>query len=158
LADEDFNDDKKDAGELGSGHKVTALYEIIPNGVNDAFTAKVDELKYQSKKNLLTPAPADEWLTIKLRYKKPDEDISRLITRSVTIPPVSEENTSANFQWASAVAEFGMLLRNSAFKESSSLQQVISLARTAKGTDMNGYRSEFVGLVETAATLSLVKK
>ena len=158
LADEDFNNDKKDAGELGSGHKVTALYEVIPVGVTDEFTAKVDELRYQSKKDLLPVAASDEWMTIKLRYKDPNGEVSRLVSQSVSAQPVPEENTSANFRWASSIAEFGMLLRHSAFKGRSSLQQVITQAKGAKGVDENGYRSEFIGLAETTMSLSLAKK
>jgi len=171
LADEDFNNDKKDAGELGAGHRVTALYELIPVGVKDEFTTAVDPLKYQtppaetSRKGTTdatvaagagnATSGADEWMTVKLRYKKPDGDASRLITRVVSGEAQASEQTSANFRLASAVAEFGLLLRNSEFKQGSSWQQVVSLARGAKESDEDGYRSEFIGLVETAGSLSL---
>jgi len=158
LAAEDFNNDQKDAGELGSGHTVTALYEIIPAGVKDEFTATVDDLRYQSKRNSVTAASPDEWMTIKLRYKRPEEETSRLITKTALFSPTSPGEFSENIRWASAVAEFGLLLRNSAFKERSSWQQVMSLANDAKGEDANGYRSEFINLVETTASLSVAKK
>jgi Ca-activated chloride channel family protein len=158
LAAEDFNNDQKDAGELGSGHRVTALYELIPVGVKDSFTTPVDPLKYQSKKETRADAAADEWLTIKLRYKQPDGDVSKLITHPVGKDLVAVENASANLRFAASVAEFGMLLRNSAFKEKSSWQQVSELANGATGTDPEGYRREFAGLTEKAATLSLSKK
>jgi Ca-activated chloride channel family protein len=156
LTSEDFNDDQKDAGELGSGHTVTALYEIVPAGVKDEFAKSVDELKYQSNEKLITGKDSPEIMTVKLRYKKPDEDKSRLIVQTVNDDNHSISNSSDNFRFSAAVAEFGLLLRNSEFKQSSSWQQVIALAKSAKGKDVNGYRNEFVGLVES--TTSLVKK
>jgi len=157
LQKEDFNDDKKDAGELGAGHTVTALYEIIPAGVKDEFTSKVDDLKYQTP-----PATTDnftnEMLTIKLRYKKPDGDESKLIVQPVLDENKSLDNTSDNFRFSAAVASFGMLLRNSAYKQDASYDDVIKLAKKAKGKDADGYRNEFINLVELASSLSVVKK
>ncbi|HEX3934392.1 MAG TPA: YfbK domain-containing protein, partial [Puia sp.] len=98
------------------------------------------------------------WLTIKLRYKKPDGDISKLIAQTVDSSYLPVENASANFHLAAAVAEYGMLLRNSAFKEKSTWQQVTCLARNASETDPDGYRHEFISLTETAAALSLSKR
>ncbi|WP_431216649.1 YfbK domain-containing protein [Puia sp. P3] len=155
LANEDFNNDKKDAGELGAGHRVTALYEIIPAGMKDEFTTSVDPLKYQRAPGA---GASGEWMTIKLRYKRPDGEISRLLTTVVSGEAIASEETSANFRMASAVAEFGLLLRDSDFKQGASWRQVVSLARGAKGPDEDGYRSEFIRLAETAGTLAAVKR
>lgn len=158
LAAEDFNDDKKDAGELGSGHTVTALYEVIPAGVKSEFITKVDDLKYQPVKNSNpVTSGGDELMTIKLRYKKPDGDVSKLIVHPVTDAHIALANTSDNFRFSAAVASFGMLLRNSEFKQNASFQQVISLAKSAKGTDANGYRQEFINLVQAAGSLTAKK-
>jgi Ca-activated chloride channel homolog len=157
LQKEDFNNDKKDAGELGAGHTVTALYEIIPSGIKDEFTEKVDELKYQTTaavNNNFT----NEILTIKLRYKKPEDDISKLIVHPVRDENISLENTSNNFRFSAAVASFGMLLRNSAYKQNASYDDVIELAKNAKGKDADGYRDEFIKIVNAATSLSVVKK
>jgi Ca-activated chloride channel homolog len=153
LAAEDFNDDQKDAGELGSGHTVTALYEVIPAGVKSEFPGKVDALKYQPVKTMTTITGGDELMTIKLRYKKPDGDVSKLIVHPVTDAHLALANTSENFRFTAAVASFGMLLRNSAFKQNASFQQVIGLAKGAKGADANGYRQEFINLVQAAGSL-----
>lgn len=157
LAAEDFNDDKKDAGELGSGHTVTALYEVIPVGVKSEFIANVDPLKYQPAKNSTATSGGDELMTIKLRYKKPDGEVSKLIVHPVTDSHVALTSTSDNFRFSAAVAAFGMLLRNSEFKQNASYQQVISLAKGAKGTDANGYRQEFITLVQAAGSLTAKK-
>jgi len=155
LAAEDFNDDTKDAGEIGSGHTVTALYEIIPVGVSDAFIKPVDPLKYQSNEKKIISNGTNEIMTIKLRYKRPDGDISKLIQRSVVDDQTNLANTSDNFRFSAAVAEFGLLLRNSEYKQQGNYQQVISLARSAKGKDENGYRAEFIGLAQS--TISFAK-
>ena len=155
LAKEDFNDDKKDAGEMGSGHTVTALYEIIPVGVNSDFLKGVDSLKYQ--KNIVPLSKSsytDEMMTVKFRYKTPDGEVSKLIEHPVLDKQITIVKTSDNFRFASSVAEFGMLLRNSAFKSSSSFDNVLIMARKAKGNDEEGYRSEFVRLVESAQMLA----
>lgn len=150
LASEDFNDDTKDAGEIGSGHTVTALYEIIPAGVKDTFIKSVDPLKYQVNNNKITDINSPELMTIKLRYKEPTGDVSKLIQRPVIDAHIALASTSENFRFSASVAEFGLLLRNSQFKQQSSFSQVISLARGAKGSDNNGYRAEFISLVESA--------
>lgn len=153
LDAEDFNDDQKDAGELGSGHTVTALYEIIPVGVKDEFTKSVDELKYQTKRTF-TASNSNEIMTVKLRYKKPDEDISKLITQAVIDGNKPLVQSSDNFRFSAAVAEFGLLLRNSEFKENGNYEQVIIMAKSAKGKDANGYRGEFINLVESTTLLA----
>ena len=155
LAKEDFNDDKKDAGELGSGHTVTALYEVIPMGVKDSFLAKVDDLKYQKNKNISTSSSqTNEILTVKFRYKAPDGDVSKLIEHPVLDKQIPVARTSENFRFATSVAEFGMLLRNSPFKSKATYGNVIDLARKAKGTDEEGYRAEFIRLAENAQLLA----
>ncbi|HMK25228.1 MAG TPA: VWA domain-containing protein [Chitinophagaceae bacterium] len=154
LASEDFNDDAKDAGELGSGHTVTALYEVIPVGVKDDFTKSVDPLKYQRNDKKIVSSNTNEIMTIKLRYKKPDEDVSKLITHSVIDTHTELGNTSNNFRFSAAVAEFGLLLRSSEYKQQSTYNQVISLAKAAKGNDDNGYRAEFIKLVQAATSLA----
>ncbi|MGB5028064.1 MAG: YfbK domain-containing protein, partial [Chitinophagaceae bacterium] len=155
LAKEDFNDDKKDAGELGSGHTVTALYEVIPVGVNSSFLKNVDSLKYQQNTERLSKSSnTDEILTVKFRYKAPDGDVSKLIVHPVNDKQIPIARTSDNFRFAASVAQFGMLLRNSEFKSNASYNDVISLARKAKGYDEEGYRSEFIRLVESAQMLA----
>lgn len=154
LASEDFNDDTRDAGELGSGHTVTALYEIIPVGVNSPFLRSVDPLKYQS--NQQQTVPSKELMTIKLRYKQPAGDKSDLITRSVADNAQTLTATSDNFRFSAAVAAFGLLLRQSAYKQQASYDMVIELARSARGNDENGYRAAFIQLVQSAS--SLVRK
>ncbi|RYF96843.1 MAG: VWA domain-containing protein [Chitinophagaceae bacterium] len=156
LNNEDFNDDKKDAGELGSGHTVTALYEIIPVGVNSDFIKSVDPLKYQdgtrndlekSNGKVYSKTADDEMMTIKFRYKQPDGDDSRLITHPVIAAALP---TSDNFRFAAAVAQFGMLLRNSAFKQQASYDNAWQLAKGAIGKDDEGYRAEFIRLLKNA--------
>lgn len=159
LAKEDFNDDKKDAGELGAGHSVTALYEIVPVGVEFNQVPSVDALKYQqvaaSPSPAATPAPVlnDELATVKLRYKLPDGDQSKLISQVVSATPVAEGSTSTNFRFSSSVAEFGMLLRGSEYKGSANYDSAMNLAKGAKGEDKFGYRSDFIKLVESAGLL-----
>ncbi len=151
MANEDFNDDKKDAGELGSGHTVTALYEIIPAGVTDTFMRKVDQLKYQSKKDVSNIT--GEVMNIKLRYKQPESETSKLITYPVPNANKSWQQASDNFRFSAAVAEFGLLLRESAFKQNSSYTQTITMAKDSEGNDENGYRAEFVKIVKNAESL-----
>jgi len=155
LGNEDFNDDKKDAGELGSGHTVTALYEIIPAGIQDTFIRKVDNLKYTPKKEITTPG--NEVMNIKLRYKQPESEISKLITFPVTDDDKTWEQASENFRFSAAVVEFGLLLRESSFKQNSSFEQTITIAKDAEGDDENGYRSEFIALVKNAASMKRIE-
>ena len=150
LNKEDFNDDKKDAGEMGVGHTVTALYEIIPAGSEEKI-AGVDPLKYQANASKVKPDPNAELMTIKLRYKHPDSDTSILIDQPEKGKTIPLNQTSDNFKFSAAVAQFGMLLRDSEFKGNASIDQVISLARNARGEDDEGFRSEFIQLVRTAS-------
>ncbi|HAQ62798.1 TPA: hypothetical protein DCR49_12555 [Candidatus Delongbacteria bacterium] len=151
LNKEDFEDDKKDAGELGAGHTVTALYEIVPmtGGVQDSR----GDLKYQSVSTKKDAYTTDEIMNIKLRYKEPKEDQSKLIEHPLKNSDVVLEKSSNNFRFSAAVAEFGMLLRDSQFKKDSSYDQVLELAKASKGKDDFGYRAEFIQLVEKAKLL-----
>jgi Ca-activated chloride channel homolog len=149
LKNEDFNDDKKDAGEIGAGHSVTALYEVVPIGVTVA-TSDVDPLKYQRETRPTRAAASGELLTVKVRYKAPDGDTSQLLTRVVMNKPAS---MSANVGFASAVAEFGMVLRGSPDSGDASVQAAVARARRFRGSDNEGYRSEFIVLAERASLL-----
>ena len=149
LKNEDFNDDKKDAGEIGAGHSVTALYEVVPVGVTVA-TSDVDPLKYQRETRPTRAAASGELLTVKVRYKAPDGDTSQLLTRVVMNKPAS---MSANVGFASAVAEFGMVLRGSPDSGDASVQAAVARARRFRGSDNEGYRSEFIVLAERASLL-----
>ncbi len=152
LAEEDFNDDKKDAGELGSGHTVTALYEVIPTGINiDENITDVDPLKYQTPSNPVNNYN-NELMTVKLRFKQPDGDESKLISRVINKSELKTE-LSENLSFAASVASFGMLLRDSKFKGNSSFEMVNRLAKEGKGIDDQGYRSEFIKIVEFADLL-----
>ena len=154
LQNQDFNDDKKDAGELGAGHSVTAIYEIIPVGVaSDVKLPEVDPLKYQPNPATASTSQTDELMQVKLRYKKPNETVSQLITQSIMDKPVKLENASANFRFAAAVAAFGMVLRDSEYKGAANFDEVLRLASQAKGEDKEGYRAEFIRLVESCKTL-----
>jgi Ca-activated chloride channel homolog len=146
---EEFNDDKKDAGELGSGHSVTALYEIIPEGV-DTRLQHVDPLRYQSR-DTTAAAATDELMTVKLRYKSPDGAKSSMVAKSVV--DEDKDSVSDNTRFAAAVAEFGMLLRNSKSKGHSSFDNCLKLAKESIGEDREGYRAEFITLVEKTAEL-----
>jgi len=154
LRKEDFNNDKVDAGEIGAGHTVTALYEVVPVGVSANPTANVppvDPLKY-SKPEKATLS-SDEMLTVKLRYKKPDEDKSQLIERPVLDSNAAFASTSPDFKFAAAVAEFGMLLRDSEHKGNGTFGTVLEWAQEGKGSDANGYRAGFIELVRKAQAL-----
>jgi len=153
LAKEDFNDDTKDAGELGAGHTVTALYEIIPAGSREEITA-VDPLKYQPTRISYVTNDSREVLTVKFRYKEPDGQKSKLIEKILFDSDRTLVRSSENFRFSAAVAEFGMLLRDSKFKADASFDQVLRLAKKSKGKDDNGYRAEFIRLVETAQLMS----
>ncbi len=149
LKNRDFDDDKKDAGELGAGQCVTALYELIPA----LSSSSSNILKYQTTVINTNAAGSGELLTIKFRYKKPDEDKSRLLTYTVPDKKIGLNSTSENFRFASAVAEWGLILRSSKFKGSASEGQVIDLANSALGSDPDGYRHEFVKLVKLSKGL-----
>jgi Ca-activated chloride channel homolog len=155
LRNEDFADDRKDAGELGAGHTVTALYEIVPTGASLTGTAgDLDSLKYQTSRLKPGAAETDEWLTVQLRYKEPTGTSSRLLSHPVR----SRARLGApagDFRFASAVAAFGMVLRDSEYRGTGTLDQVLALARGAEGEDRDGERAEFVRLVESARSLGL---
>jgi Ca-activated chloride channel family protein len=153
LADKDFNDDTKDAGEIGAGHTVTALYEVVPAG-QKLENPGVDELKYSRPAEVAQGANTNELLTVKLRYKEPEGDVSRPVNVGVPDRPASYRNASDNFKFAAAVAEFGLLLRDSRYKGQSSYASAAELARASAGTDLSGRRAEFVNLVETAGRLA----
>ena len=154
LAKEDFNNDKKDAGDLGSGHTVTALYEIIPVGLQSEFLKQVDTLKYQTAEKFSATTFGSEIMTLKMRYKQPDDSTSKLMTVAVLDEQKQMQFTSTNFRFAAAVAEFGMMLRNSSFKQQASYKEVISMAENALGTDKEGYRKEFLQLVKNANSIA----
>jgi Ca-activated chloride channel family protein len=153
LNKEDFNNDKKDAGELGSGHTVTALYEIIPSGVESEFLKSVDSLKYSGQVKKIV-SNTNELLTVKFRYKEPDGNNSEMIEHPVIDRHTTFNKTSDNFRFAISVAGFGMLLRNSEFKGAASYNQVFKMASASKGRDAEGYRKEFIELIKKAAVLS----
>ena len=148
LANEDFDDDLKDAGELGAGHTVTALYELIPAG-SDEIIPMAGDMKYQ-KTQLVD---SDDLMTVKLRYKQPDGDVSKQLVRTIKASEFHGRRPSDNFQFASEVAEFGLLLRDSEFKGSASYGRIIERAHQLKGDDREGYRAEFIRLVNKARLL-----
>lgn len=151
LAKEDFNNDAKDAGELGAGHTVTALYEMIPEqGMVPEYG--VDRLVYQKPPQIIRGNTSDI-MTVKLRYKEPHGSISQLIKKTVARRDVHSMIQSDNLRFASAVAEFGLLLRNSPFRGQASFEHVLNQVRSSK-PDAFGYRQEFTGLVERARALS----
>ena len=152
LRDEDFNNDEKDAGDLGAGHSVTALYEVIP-AASDEPLAEVDRLKYQETGLRPSAADSDEVLQVKLRYKLPDESESRLLTRILSGPPASGAGPSEAFRLAAAVAEFGLLLRDSAYKGHADYDRSYDRAATALGENAHGRRSELLTLIRTARDL-----
>ncbi len=153
LRREDFNDDRKDAGEIGAGHSVTALYEIVPAGREERLPS-VDPLKYQSEPRESREARGSgEMLTVKLRYKEPDGQTSRLIEQPVTDEGDRMNRASDDLRFAAAVASFGMLLRESTERGSASWDMVIELARQGMGRDPQGHRREFLRLVESAAAI-----
>jgi Ca-activated chloride channel homolog len=153
LRDQDFNDDTKDAGEIGAGHTVTALYEVVPFG-QKFENPGIDPLKYQQPVQSSEMANSNELMTVKLRYKEPTQEQSKLVSVSLADAKSKLTNASENFRFASAVAAFGMLLRDSKYKADASYNKVLELARASTGADQQGYRSEFIQLVETARMLS----
>lgn len=147
LADRDFSDDKKDAGEIGMGHTVTALYEVVLNeGIKDS-----DTLKYQ---RLITGFQSDELLTVKIRYKDPMDTISKLTVKTLEHSDPDKTLVSDNFKFAAAAAQFGLLLKDSKFKGNCSYKNVIALAKDSKGKDEDGYRAEFIRLAEVSELLN----
>jgi len=147
MANKDFNDDKKDAGEIGAGHKVTAIYEIVPKGVPFHGTAE-DSLKYQKTKS--SSSHTGELLTVKLRYKLPEEDTSKLISVPVKDSEVIFEKASLDTKLAVSAASFGMILRGDKELGDANISFVLDNANLAKAIDKHGYRSEFVDLIKLA--------
>lgn len=143
LRAEDFDNDKKDAGEMGAGHTVTALYEIVPA----TGTHKGHDLKYQTSQVTGAAKYSDEWVNLKLRYKPPTSDTSTLITVPVKDQVKSLAASSDNFRFSAAVAGYGMILRQSKHKGDWQMNQVLKMAENAKGEDKEGYRKDFIQLV-----------
>ena len=154
LNKEDFNDDAKDAGEMGAGHVVTAFYEVVPVGVKSDYAGKVDDLKYQKvdDKKQRVYTNSDELLTVKLRYKQPDKDVSKKI--ELVVKDDKKNQVSPDFRFASAVAMYGQLLSDSDFKADASYEKVVALAKKGLNNDERGYRREFIRLVEAASGLT----
>jgi Ca-activated chloride channel family protein len=154
LNSQDFHDDTKDAGELGSGHSVTALYEVIPVGVESNIPLPdADDLRYQDIQIKPDTAESDELVLVKLRYKQPQGTTSELITEQVFDRQVNLQDASDNLKFAAAVAEFGLILRQSPYSGEANLEQVLQLATESKGLDKQGYRAEFIDLVKASQSI-----
>lgn len=151
LAAEDFNNDSKVGGDMGVGHTVTALYEVVPVGVKSAIVGSVDPLKYQENKKEAVVNNSKELATVKFRYKEPEGKNSKLQEHAIGI--TRSDFVSEDFQFITAVAELGLLLRNSEFRQNADFDKLIKRARGAKGRDDEGYRAEFVRLAEDAKEL-----
>jgi Ca-activated chloride channel family protein len=157
LAAKDFHDDKKDAGEMGAGHVVTALYELVPVGAADPVIGKVDGLRYQPEATVKPAAKGEkvnEAFVVKMRHKKPDGDKSTLRELPVSNITKDYEKASEDFQFSAAVASFAMLLRDSPYKGSSNYALVLELADAAKKHDPGAYRAEFIEMVRKAKSLA----
>lgn len=153
MGAEDFNNDSKVGGDMGVGHSVTALYEIVPVGIKSTIIGSVDPLKYQDNKNGAINNNSSELATVKFRYKEPDSDKSKVQEQAVATEVVPLARASEDFRFISAVAELGMLLRNSDYKQQANFEQLIIRAKDAKGKDNEGYRAEFIRLAEDAKVL-----
>lgn len=151
LRSEDFNDDRKDAGDIGAGHAVTAFYELAP--IDEESAATVDELKYQRAGETTDAAGSGELATLKLRYKEPDGEQSRAMSITIADSGNSFSQASEDFRFAAAAAAFGLVLRDSPNKGDADLAEIEQWANTAIGTDENGYRAEFIRLVKRAQEL-----
>jgi Ca-activated chloride channel family protein len=151
LRKEDFNNDAKDAGDIGAGHSVTALYELVPPGSEKVAGSSVDPLKYQSTH---VTAASPELLTLKLRYKEPTSETSKLLTYPVNDSGATLASASDNARFAAAVAEFGMLLRNSEHKGDATYDEVRHLAQKSLGRDFEGYRRDFLTMINDAQRLA----
>ncbi|WP_445627996.1 YfbK domain-containing protein [Nostoc sp. DSM 114167] len=153
LQNQDFNDDKKDAGDIGAGHSVTALYEIIPTGTkSDVKLPEIDPLRYQRSSETVSDAAGNELMQVKLRYKLPQDSTSQLITQTIQDDDLGTD-PSTNLRFAAAVATFGMVLRDSEYKGDANYDLVMKLATQGKGEDQEGYRGEFIRLVEQSRAL-----
>lgn len=155
LAAEDFNDDKKDAGEIGAGHTVTALYEIVPTGsASQTVVRDVDPLKYQSQRNATDAADSNELLTLKIRYKQPDADTSALLEFPIKDESLPFGQASSELKFAAAVASFGMILRGSDHRGETSYDAVLEIAADGARNDKHGYRTELLSMVRKASQLA----
>lgn len=152
LNNQDFNDDKKDAGELGAGTTVTALYEIIPADSKEQIPS-TDPLKYQETVTKSDAFQSDEVMTVKFRYKAPNEDTSKLISSALKENTLDLDQTSNNFRFAASVAGFGLILRDSQYKGDINLSKVIDMAKNSKGTDKEGYRTDFINMLNSYSKL-----
>ncbi len=159
LNNEDFDNDAKDAGELGAGHRVTAMYEIKlrsnqyqPSGLNEK--PEGESLKYQTTEVNKNAYNTDEIMTLKLRFKAPNSETSKLIEKSLSANVIPLASTSDNFRFASAVVEFGMLLRDSEYKGDATYEEAIKLANSARGSDTFGYRGDFINMMKTCTGIA----
>ncbi|MBX7083952.1 MAG: VWA domain-containing protein [Nannocystaceae bacterium] len=152
LAHQDFNDDAKDAGEIGAGHEVTAMYEIVPRRAGAKATAQVDALEYQSGRTPTAASASGELMNVKIRYKQPEGDESTML--QVPVRATARATPSEDFRFAAAVAEFGLLLRDSKYKGRASWAATIELARGSIGHDRDGDRHEFVRMAQAAGKLA----
>ena len=156
LNREDFNNDKVDAGDIGAGHTVTAIYEFTPTGAEGLM----DELRYSSNESASQPVEVNEYGFLKIRYKKPDSDKSELITAPITLDAAVDDIADApdSARFAAAVAGFGQLLRGGKYTGDYSYDDVIALAQSAKGEDQFGYRAEFISLVRLAKSATALEQ
>jgi len=154
LAKEDFNDDQKDAGEMGAGHAVTALYEVVPKGEQGGARPRVDPLIYQTAPGIAAAASRNELLTVNVRYKQPASDVSVKFSRAVVDSGLALEQTSADFRFSAAVAEAALVLRGAPELFGASLEAARTMAQGALGSDVTGDRHEFVSLLAKARALS----
>ncbi len=155
MAKEDFNDDRKDAGELGAGHAVTALYEVVPKG-DSSQAPKTDPLKYQTAPAIAPAAASDELLTVNVRYKQPSSEVSSKFSRVVLDDALPLAQSSNDFRFGAAVAEAALILRGAPDMSHASLESARSLAQGAVGQDPTGDRHEFISLLAKARALSPV--
>ena len=150
LANEDFNNDKVDAGEIGAGHSVTAIYELV---LTDSGNTYHDPLRYQLQQP--STSRSNELAQVKIRYKQPSGDTSTMIAHEVEKSSITPfEKASQGFKFATSVVGFAQTLRHTKFSEGLSFQWIVDMANENKGSDPFGYRSEFVQLVRMASTLS----
>lgn len=154
LTKEDFNNDKKDAGDMGSGHAITAIYEIVPQGADSEYVGSVDDLKYQTLKKNIQLSGSPEVATIKFRYKDPDSDTSKKVTLPI-VDTTDLKKTDDNVQWSIAVAAFGLKLKSSDYAGNFSYQDIIDLAKQARGLDEEGYRAELIRLVRSVRNMTI---
>jgi len=158
LEAEDFNNDQKMGGDMGVGHVVTALYEIVPVGVASGLIGTVDPLKYQQQGDQAAGRRNAELATVKFRYKEPEGEKSKLQQKVVGTTVTELNSVSEDLRFVTAVAELGLLLRDSDFKQKANFDQLIARAKASKGKDEEGYRAEFIRMAENARDLSRSKE